>query len=82
MKYIYLNNNVVQEIIPEINPNFPEYSIDERYSAQFLLSCVTITDDSEIQTGYIYDSETNTFSPPPEPEIEEEEEIKEIEVEE
>ena len=68
MKYIYLINNAVQEIIPEISPVFPDIPIEQRYSPDFLANCIVGGEETEVQSGWIYDPETNTFSEPPAPE--------------
>lgn len=68
MKFIYLTDNTVQEIIPETNPAFPGIPIEQRYSPEFLANCVVVDNNTEVQSGWIYDPETQTFSEPPEPE--------------
>ena len=78
-KYIYLNNlNIVWEILDEFNSEFPEIPIEERYTKQFLDSCL-IFDEEEfnqknIFLGMTYNRETNSFYYP-ESKIEKKEEI-------
>jgi len=67
MKYIYLENFITLEIIPEFNPSFPDIPITDRYSPEFMSHCVAVSDDTIVQEGWIYDVDTGTFSEPPEP---------------
>lgn len=64
MKYIFLRNNIVQEIIPEFDPVFPEVPPAKRYSAKFIAELVPIDDDVRVEQKWMYDPETGTFSPP------------------
>lgn len=64
MKYIYLENATVQEIIPEVNPVFPGVPIEERYPADFLLHCVAVEDDVKVEQHMIYDEKSGTFAYP------------------
>ena len=63
MKYVYLVENKVHEIIPEFNPVFPDIPIANRYSAEFLADCVAVDDATEVEQNYIYNPETKTFTP-------------------
>ena len=63
MKYLFIRNGAVGEIIPEENPVFPGVPVTERYSTEFLANCVEVADDTEVVVGYI---KTDTgFEPPP-----------------
>lgn len=66
--YILLDNNRVKEIIPDINPVFPNVPIQERYPAQFVDKLVYASDSLIIEQGYIYNSELGVFLAP-EPEV-------------
>lgn len=66
MKYVYVTDGIVREIIPEINPAFPDIPIDERYTADFLDRCIVVSDDTEVEQNWI--CEDGGFTPPPEPE--------------
>ena len=77
LKYIYVEpaTQIVQCIVDEIDPGFPGFPIEKRYSKEFLSHCVVRT-DTEVETknivsGMLYDATTDTFSPapyvPPEP---------------
>lgn len=66
MKYIYLIDNKVHEIIPEFNPVFPDVPITERYTAEFLSHCVAVEDYVTVEQNWIY--EDGLFTEPPEPE--------------
>jgi hypothetical protein len=80
--YIYLNNlGEVREFIDEFNPAFPNIPIEDRYSPEFLDSCL-IMEESEFEQRHIvlgtyYDKETDSFYIP-EIEVIEEEEKEEI----
>ena len=60
-------DNVAREIIPEIDPVFPDLPIEARYTREFLRQCVKVEDDADVQIGDIYDPETGTFSRPEPP---------------
>lgn len=65
MKYILLTeepNNIVQEIIHEFNPIFPDIPITERYPQELLDKCIIVSDDTNVEQGWVYDFETKTFS--------------------
>lgn len=62
--YVFLMDNIVREIIPEIDPVFPDLPIEARYTPDFLAQCVIVEDDSGVQTGDIYDPETGEFHKP------------------
>ena len=64
MKYIYLSNNVVIEIIPEEDPIFPGIPITDRYSPDFLSKCVAVDENVVVNANDIYDPVTQTFSTP------------------
>lgn len=68
MKYIYIINDTVIEIIPDFDPALPNIPISDRYSAEFLSSCIEIEDSVEVLSGYLYDAETKVFSAPVVPE--------------
>ena len=69
MKYIYLINNKVHEIIEEFNPVFPDVPITERYTSEFLANCVTVDDDTEVNQNDIYIDGEFVKPIEPEPEI-------------
>lgn len=69
--YIYLVNNIVQEIIPGVNKAFPHIPIEERYTAEFLKSCVAFPNDVRVEQNWVYDPETGDFTPPSSAEIQE-----------
>ena len=65
MKYAQIREGRVVELIPEIDANFPEISITERFSAEFLAACEAV--DDTVLVGY---KKTDAgFEPeiPPEP---------------
>lgn len=64
MKYVRLNNNVVAEIIPELDPTFPNVPIEQRYPAEFVKKLVAVDNSVEVRVGMVYDKETGVFSVP------------------
>jgi hypothetical protein len=74
MKYVLINQKTICEVIPEINPVFPGFPIEERYSSEFLSMCVPAEDDVEVHPNWIY--ENGIFVVPPQPEFQEEDEEK------
>lgn len=64
MKYVRLNNNVVVEIIPAIDPIFPDVPIEQRYPAEFVKKLVAVDDNVEVRVGMVYNAETGVFSVP------------------
>ena len=58
--YVYLNSNIVTEIIPAIDPVFPGIPITARYSPEFLAQCVHWQEG--VAQGWLYDPETNTWT--------------------
>ena len=68
VKYVYLENKTVSEIIPEFDQVFPDVSITERYDPDFVDKLLCLDDGVAVEQNWVYDPDTNTFSPPPEPE--------------
>ena len=64
MKYLFIRENRVDEIIPDKNPIFPGIPITERYPAAFLDQCIAVSDDTEVSQNWTYDPETQTLSEP------------------
>lgn len=50
--YVYLKDNIVYELIPTINPVFPNVPIEQRYTSEFLSHCVYT--DEEVEQGWVY----------------------------
>jgi len=78
MKYVFTENNIVRQIIPEIDPAFPGIPITERYTSEFLKQCVAVDEIVKVEINWTYDPKTKAFSPPksePEPEQDPEERI-------
>lgn len=65
--YLYIENNIVRELIPDTDPAFPSVSITERYPPDFMAQLVHVPDDTEVDQRWVYDPATGTFSPPPPP---------------
>lgn len=51
--YVYLVDNIAYELIPIINPAFPDIPIEQRYTTEFLSHCVYTED--YVEQGYIYE---------------------------
>lgn len=55
MKYVRIEKNVVMEIIPEFDPNFPATPIEERFPKEFMKKLVAVDDDTDVNVGMLYD---------------------------
>lgn len=64
--YILLEDNKVKEIIPDVDPAFPDIPVEQRYSAEFIENLLYVEDSVEVKQNYEYDPETGKFSEPPE----------------
>ena len=64
MFYVRLENNAVQENIPQFDPSFPEVPIEQRYTNDFLVQCILW--EELIPLGWIYDEENKKFFDPEE----------------
>lgn len=65
MKYVVLNpDSTVAYTFPAIDQLRPEIPVEKLYSAGFLAGCIAAGDDTEIESGYIYDSAAGAFSVP------------------
>lgn len=63
--YVRLDeNNFVTEIIPDIDPVFPDVPVSERYTADFVAALIYVDDSVEIACGMVYDKEAETFAFP------------------
>lgn len=51
MKYLKLTDGVIAEIIPEYDEKFPEISLKERYSADFISELTAVSDDVNVEIG-------------------------------
>lgn len=67
MKYLYLVDNIVSEIIPEENPIFPGVPVDQRYAPDFVAKLKEVSDETTVEQNWIYNPDTDTFSAPVEP---------------
>lgn len=66
--YIYLTDkNTVAELIPDEDPVFPGIPVEKRYAPDFVAKLRHIPDETEVRQNWLYDPETEAFSPPPEP---------------
>lgn len=64
MKYLYMQDNKVFNIISEYDPNFPKIPIQERYSHEFLSKCIVVADNLEVEQNWDYLAVTTEFKPP------------------
>ena len=62
--YIKINGGIVAEIIPDIDPAFPDVPIGGRYPADFIAELLHIEDGTEVKIGMKYDAETSSFGYP------------------
>ncbi len=62
--YIKINSGIVEEIIPDVDPTFPDVPIGERYPADFIAELLRVEDDTEVEVGMEYDAETGSFGYP------------------
>ena len=65
MKHVLLSvENTVLEIIPDENPALPGIPLEERYSADFLTSLLSVDNEIEVELNWKYDPKTGAFSEP------------------
>ena len=64
MKYVYVAQNKVQEIIPDFKEPFFDIPAQKRYPADFLNQCLIFPDDFDVQLSYEYSQATKEFLPP------------------
>lgn len=64
MKYVYIAQNRVQEIIPDFKEPFFDIPAQKRYPADFLNQCMIFPDNFDVQMSYEYDQATKTFNAP------------------
>ena len=62
MVYVRLNDNIVEEIIPEFDPTFPNVPIEQRYPADFVSGLIKA--ENGVEVGMVYNHETGEFSEP------------------
>ncbi|MGN1119538.1 MAG: hypothetical protein ACI4Q4_04215 [Oscillospiraceae bacterium] len=62
--YAYIIDKIVKEVIPDIDPVFPDVDIKERYPADMLAKCVHVADDADVRVGMIYNADTGEFKEP------------------
>ena len=62
MVYARLNDNIVEEIIPEFDPTFPNVPIEQRYPADFVSGLIKV--ENGVEVGMVYNPETGEFSEP------------------
>lgn len=64
MKYVYVAQNKVQEIIPDFKEPFFDIPAQKRYPADFLNQCFIFPDDFDVGLSYDYVQATKEFRPP------------------
>lgn len=52
--YVRIENDIVQEIIPDFSPEFPGISIKQRYTESFISLLKHVSDDTDVEVGYQY----------------------------
>ena len=63
-KYAYIINDKVYEIIPEKNLIFPDFTLEERYSKEFLDQLIEIPKNLQVEQGWFFNDEDGFFPPP------------------
>ena len=66
-KFLLMRADMVTEIIPSEDPISPGVSITERYAPDFLSQCEEVTEDTDVQVGYIKTESGYAPAPAPEP---------------
>ena len=61
MKYAYIIDNRVNQIIEEFDEDFPSIPINERYSPEIIKNLVVIPKDLEVTEGMDYIAESREF---------------------
>ena len=64
MKYIFVVNNVVHDVIPEYSEDFPGVDVKKRYPEEFLKQCFIVEDDFDIENSYEYLETAKAFKKP------------------
>lgn len=62
--YVRLDDGVVMEMIPDVDPAFPDVPIGERFSADFIAELMHVEDGTAVEVGMVYNSETDSFGYP------------------
>lgn len=62
--YVRLDGKTVIETIPDIDPAFPDVTVEERFPADFIAELIHVEDGTEVETGMEYDAETDSFGYP------------------
>ena len=62
--YVKIDNNVVSEIIPDIDPTFPDVPIGERFTADFIAKLRHVPDGANVEVGMVYNPDTDSFGYP------------------
>ena len=66
-KFAYIENKIVEQIIPEFDEIFQNIPLSERFPADFILKLIEIKEGEKVETGYIYDEKTGKFKEPDPP---------------
>lgn len=67
MYILLMDDDTVQEIVPDEDPVFPGIPIEERYAPDFVARLIRVPGGTQVEQGWSYDRTEQTFSPPPEP---------------
>ena len=62
--YVKLDGKIVTEVIPDIDPAFPDVPISERYPADFIAELMHVPDNEAVEVGMEYNAETDSFGYP------------------
>jgi hypothetical protein len=67
--YVRIEGNIAAELIPDVDPALPGFDISDRYPPDFVAALIHVDDPADVESGYIYDPDTGTFSPPAQPDL-------------
>ena len=79
MMYARIENGVVMELIPAVDPAFPTIPIEKRFHESIIAQLVATPEGVSVEQNWTFDAETGVFAAPVEPEpIEEEPPVEEV----
>ena len=78
MIYARVENGVVMELIPAVDPAFPEIPIEQRFHESIIAQLVAVPEDVSVEQNWTYDAENGAFAAPVESEPVEPEPAEEV----
>ena len=64
MIYARVENGVVMELIPAVEPAFPEIPIEQRFHESIIAQLVAVPEDASVEQNWTFDGETGVFAAP------------------